>query len=148
MLRIVRVWDEEYTLISRLEFLECRFVVDEGNDDLPILSDLRLFDEDEIPILDPLLIHGVTISTEEEVLLVCRDDLGRYWDLGLDILISEYRHTACYRTDEWDIANSSTICLERRRDAYLIMRVAIDPSLHDELIEHDRYRSGRCISES
>jgi hypothetical protein len=28
------------------------------------------------------------------------------------------------------------------------MRVAIDPSLHYELIEHDGYRSGRCISES
>lgn len=141
------MWDEEYALIAYLELLECGFIVDKCDDHFSIFSYLCLLDEDEVTALDTLLIHRVTISAEEKILLVSRDDLGGYWDLGLDVLVGKYRHTACDRTDEWDIADGSTICLEGRGYAYLIMRISIDPSLVGELLEHDRYGARRCISE-
>ncbi len=70
MTRIGRVRNEKYTLISHLELLECGFIVDESDDYLSVLCDVGLFDEDEVTILDSLLVHGVTIGSEEEVFLV------------------------------------------------------------------------------
>ena len=110
--RIGRVWYEEHTLVSCLELLQCGLIVDERNHYLSVRRHIRLFDEDEITILDSLLIHGVTIGTEEKILLAFRDNLGGYWDLGFDIFLCEYRHPTCDGTDEGDIAYSYTICLE------------------------------------
>ena len=101
----------------------------------------------ECGILDSLLIHGVTIGTEEKILLAFRDNLGGYWDLGFDIFLCEYRHPTCDGTDEGDIAYSYTICLEWWRYLYLVAWVSIDPSLRHELFEHDRYGARGSVPE-
>ena len=106
------MWNKEYILITNLELLECGLIVDQGDNYLSVRCNVCLFDEDEVSILDSLLIHRVTISAEEEVLLVSRDDLGGYWDLSFDIFLCEYRHPTCDGTDERDITYGYTICLE------------------------------------
>ena len=138
---------KKHTLISCLEFLQCGLIVDECNHYLSVRRHIRLFDEDEITILDSLLIHGVTIGTEEKILLAFRDNLGGYWDLGFDIFLCEYRHPTCDGTDEGDIAYSYTICLEWWRYLYLVAWVSIDPSLRHELFEHDRYGARGSVPE-
>jgi hypothetical protein len=106
------VWYEEYVLISYLELLECGFVVDECHDYLSVLSNIGLFDEDEVTTLDSLLVHGVTICSEEEVLLVRSDYLGGYWYLSFDVFLGEYRHPAGDSTDERDIAYRDRVGLK------------------------------------
>jgi WD40 repeat protein len=97
----------EISLVT--ELLESRLIIDQGSYDLSILWDTRLFDEDEIPIIDPLLIHRVSLCPEKKILLGSRDESGRYWDLCLDIFVGKYRHPASDRPDEWDHPDLMTI---------------------------------------
>ena len=120
MARIGRMRYQEYTLISRLELLECCFIVDEGNDYLSVVCYVGLFDENEITMLNSLLIHGITISTEKKILLVLGDYLDGYGYLSFDIFLCEYRHPACYSTDERYVAYGYAITLERRGYLYLV----------------------------
>ena len=69
MTRIVRVRDEIGEISLMTELLQGCLIIDESSDDLPILWDTGLLDEDEISVIDPLLIHGVSLCSEEEVFL-------------------------------------------------------------------------------
>ena len=112
MLGIIRVREEICCSFLLAEFLQCCFIIDEGHHDLPIFGNVGLTNEDEIIMIDSLLIHGISLSPEEEVRICLIHNLGGYGYLGLDILFSEYRHPTCYRTDERNRANLITSCGE------------------------------------
>lgn len=118
--RIGRVWYEKYIFTACLEFFKRGFVVYQGDDYLSVLSCLSLLDEDEVSIFDSLLIHGVTIRTEEEKLASLSYYLRRDRYLCFDIFLCEYRHPACYSADEWDIAYGYRVRLEGWRELYLL----------------------------
>ena len=123
------------------ELLESCLIVDESRDDLSILWDTRLLDEDEISVIDSFLIHRVSLCSEKKILLRERNQSSRYWDLGLDVLLGEYRHPASDRPDEWDHPDLVTIRAKVWRDTDLRETISIDPPLGDELIDEDGYRS-------
>ena len=129
--------DEIGKISLMTELLECCLIVDESGDDLSILWDTRLFDEDEISVIDSFLIHRVSLCSEEKILLRSRDESSRYGDLGLDVLLGEYRHPASDRPDEWNHPDLVTIRSEVWRDTDLRETISVDPPLGDELIDED-----------
>ena len=133
--------DEIGEISLMTELLECCLVVDESGDDLSILWYTRLFDEDEISVIDSFLIHRVSLCSEEKILLRSRDESSRYWDLSLDVLLGEYRHPTGNRPNEWDHPDLMIIRSEVWRDTDQILTISIDPPLGDELIDEDRYRA-------
>lgn len=136
--RVIRVRNEIDHSPFFSEFLQCGLIIDECDDDISTLCYIRLFQEDEVSIIDSFLIHGVSLSSEKEVLIYLIHDLRRDRDLCLDILLSEYRHPTGNRPDEGNVADSVAITLECRCEVELISEVSVDPSLRHDLVEHDR----------
>ena len=102
MSRIIGVGHEIDTPISLSIFFQGSLIIYECDDDLPIFRNIASLDEYEISIIDSLLIHRVSLCSQEEVFITRREELRRDGDLGLDILLGEDRHTACDSTDERD----------------------------------------------
>ena len=90
------------TPISLSIFFQRSLIIYECDDDLPIFRNIPSLDEDEIPVIDSLLIHRVSLCSQEEVFIAWGEELRRDRDLGLDILFGEDRHTTGDSTDEGD----------------------------------------------
>jgi hypothetical protein len=148
MSRVMRVGYQIYTSITFAVFFQSCFIIYQCDDDFSIFWCIGSTNKDEIVILDSLLIHRVSFSSEEEVLIGRREKFRRYRDLGLDILLSEYGHTTGDSTDKRDATYLVTIGRILRRYFDILESISIEPSFLHDLIEEDRYRSRRGISES
>ena len=90
------------TPISLSIFFQRSLIIYECDDDLPIFRNIPSLDEYEIPVIDSLLIHRVSLCSQEEVFITRREKLRRDGNFGLDILFGEDRHTTGDSTDEGD----------------------------------------------
>ncbi len=146
MTRIIRVRYEIDASFNLSVFFECGFIIDESDDDLPRFGDITFFNKDQVTIFYTFLIHRVSLSSEEEVLISRREKLRRYRYLRLDILFGEDRHTTGDSTDERDITYFITICRILRRYFDIFEWISIEPTFLYYLIEKYRDRSGRSVS--
>lgn len=146
--RVVWVRYQICKITLMTELLECCLIIDESSYNLSILWDTRLLDENQITVIDSFLIHRVSLSPQEKIFLGSRNESARNWNLSFDILISKYRHTTSNRPNEWNHPDLMTIWPKIWRDADLILTIPIDPSLGDELIDENWYRTRWSIPKS
>ena len=111
---IIRVGNEIYSFSLLSILFQRRFVIDQCDDDTSTLCSIRLLEENEISMIDSFLIHGVSLSSEEEVCIDLIHDLCRDGNLGFDIFLGEYRHSAGDSPDEGNTADGIAITLETR----------------------------------
>jgi hypothetical protein len=142
------VGDEVDSFSFLFVLFQCCFIVYQCDDDLTIPSDIGLSDKDKISFIDSFLIHRVSLSAEKIVLIDLIHDLCRYRDLGLDIFLCKDWHTTGDSSDERNSPYCIAITAEVRRYLEIIPRVSIEPTFSHDLIEEDRDRPGRGISES
>ncbi len=93
--------DEVDAIIHLSVFFEGGLIIDEGDHDFSIFRDIGFPDEDEISIFYSFFVHGVSLSPEKKVIIISGEELGRYWDFGLDVFLCKYRHPTGDGTDEW-----------------------------------------------
>lgn len=140
MNRISRVRYEVHDIAHMLIFFESGFIIDEGDDDFSILWNTGFFDEDEITVFYTFHVHRVSLSPQKEVLITRREEFGGYWDLGFDIFLGKYRHTASNSTDERYATYLVAITRILRRNAEFVLGVSVEPSFLDDLIKEYGYR--------
>ncbi len=145
--RIAWVGDEVYAIIHLSVFFEGCLIIDEGDHDFSIFWDIGFPDEDEIPVFHSFLIHGVSLSPEEKVIIISGEELGRYGDLRLDVFLCKYRHPTGDRTDERYPSYLVTIGRILRWDLDIISSISVEPSLFHDLIKEYWYRARRGVSE-
>jgi len=89
MLRVGGAGFEDDEVVFSEEALDGGFFIDEGHDDVVVLSGILLADEDEVFFTDPGAVHGIAGGPEEEVVEPGSGQLRGDVEVGLDILDGE-----------------------------------------------------------
>ena len=95
--------NEGNAISEMFEFLNSRFIIDNGNDYFSVSCCVLFSYEDEITVIDSFLLHRVSLCSKEEVLIWRCCYLCRYRNICFNIFFCIDRCTAGNTSEEGNI---------------------------------------------
>ena len=143
--RVIWMRYDENSILTTLQFFQCRCIVYERYDNFPIFSCVPRLYKGKITMMDSFLIHRVPTYSKEEVLFPGHGHRTRDRDFCFHVLFCEEGSTTCDSTEKGDTTEWDRYIAERRDETEFISFISVDPSFLYQSRKENGDGTRRCI---